>query len=289
MVLDRFQLDHHTVENYGDNDADDEIDLPGAHPISALLLEWDLEDGSSNVESAIDKLDVTIGGESLFSGISGATMRNLIEWWRGRVESAPSDGLTETHRLYIPFSRFPMDGSFMLPAHEFNASLTFQGSRTTSDTKNDLRVYVEQVMQVPEQMVTPKVSNPDTASSVAGGSDWKVEGKAGRRLASLYLEADNTDLLDGSRLQVHNNNRQETPYEIDRQIAQVWALQERNHLDDAITSTFVPFPYDRERVLKAAIPTGRKQALRDFNIEGTAASGATSGDIDLLQEDYVVL
>jgi len=288
MVLDTFQLDHHAVEHYGDNNIDDTFRLPGAHPLSALMLEWDLEDSAANVASVIDSIDVEIAGESLFSGLDGSTMRNLIEWWRGRAEAAPADGLTETHRLYIPFGRFPQDPNFMLPAHEFNARLKFQGSHGGADTLNALRVYVEQAFQVPDQIVTPKVSRPDDVT-VGGGEDWQVQGNPGRSLASLFLQAGNTDIVDGGRMQVHNNNRQETVYEIERDVHQVWMLQERQIRDDVVDDTFLAFPYDRQRTLKTAVPTGRNKVLRDFRVEGSAASGAAQADVELLQEDYVVL
>lgn len=288
MVLDTHQVDHHAVENFGDNDVDHTFRLPGAHPISALLIEWELEDSAANVESTIDAVDVEIAGESLLSGLSGSTLRNLVEWWRGRSEAAPAAGLTETHRLYLPFGRFPADPRWLLPAHEFNARLSFQGNRTTSDTQNTVRVFVEQVLDLPEEIVTPKVSEPDDAT-VDDGDDWRLEGNPGRRLASLYLEADATALLDGGRIQVHNNNRQETVYEVDRDVHQVWMLQERDIRDDALDATFLAFPYDRQRALAQAVATGRNRALRDFAIEGTVEAGAAQGDVNLLQEDYVSL
>lgn len=289
MTLDRHQLDFHTVETFGDADVDHTFALPGAHPIAAIMLEWNLEDSAANVESAIDAIDVEIAGNSLLGRISGEQLRSLVEWHRGRASAAPAAGLTETQRLYIPFARFGGDGQFGLPADRFNARLIFQGSRTTSDTQNEVRVFVEQMVGMGGRgMVVPKVSQPDS-EEVDGGEDWQLEGNPGRRLSALYVDADNEDLLAGSRVEVHNNNRQETVYEVDHEVHDEWMLQERQIIDDTIPAGFLAFPYDRQRALEAAVPTGRDSPLRDFTVEGTADGAAATGDVNLLQEDYVVL
>lgn len=288
MVVDRFQVQQIAVENFGNNAVDDTIGLPDAHPVSAIILEWILEDSAANVNSSIDAFDVEIAGESLFSRMPGDVLRDLIEWNRGRVEGAPGAGLTEVHRLRIPFDRAPMD-SWMLPAHEFNAALSFQGSLDTADTQNTLRVSVEQALgKLPDQIVTPKFSNPDDVS-VDAGEDWRLEARRGRRLAALYLEAGNTDVLDGQRLTAHVNNRQETIYDVFRAPYQVHMLHERNIRDDALPGTFVAFPVDRQRAYQQAVPTGKQGRVNDVIVEGAATSGAATASIDLWQEDYVAL
>lgn len=291
MVLDRHQVDFVEVQNFGDvTTIDETFNLPGAHPISAIIVEWETEDAAANVNTSFDNVDVEIAGNSLLSRITGEQVRHLTEWHRRRTPDAPAAALTETNRLYIPMSRFAGDRQFGLPADRFNARLSIQASLDGADTTNAMRVFVEQMLDMGGQgMAVPKISAPDVVN-VDGGEDWQVEGNAGRRLAALYIDADNDDLLNGERVRVGLNNRQETLFNVEHDLhSDVWMLQERDVVDDAIPAGFLAFPLDRSRRVAEAVPTGRGEAIRDFRVEGSAAAGAATGDVELLQEDYVVL
>lgn len=291
MAIAPFQQQFDQVESYGvDVDVDDSYKLPGSRPISKIIIRHTLEDSASNVASSIDLIDVEIAGISLFGRLTGAQLRKLTKLWMGYTPAAPSAALTEVQELVIPFGRFPGDPQWALPADRFNARLIYQASNTNADTQNDVEIFVEQlpIRSGDQPMVTRKVSQPDDVTPSAG-TDWKLEGNAGERLAALYLDYNDVDNVDGARLQLGFNNRQETPYDLSREALEEFMLTTYNLRDDTLPTTFLAFPLDRAGSFEAAIPTGKQSNQRDFAIEGTAASSGVSGDIELLQEAYARL
>lgn len=291
MPLAPFQQDHHTTETYGtDADVDDTIDLPGAHPISKIIIRHTATDSTANAGTTVDNVDIDIAGQSLLGGLDGAQLRALTKFYVGYTPSAPSAGTTEVQELIIPFGRFPGDTQFMLPADLFNARLIYEASVTAADNTNEVQVHVEQILgRSPEGLVTRKVSVPDLVSSVSADQDWQLEANTGRRLSGFYLDYNDVDNVDGSRLEVSFNNGQETPFEARREELEEFALSTYNLRDDSLPSQVLPLPFDRQGNPANAVPTGKNAEVRDVRVEGTAAGSGTSGDINLLQEDYVQL
>jgi len=291
MPLAPFQQQHATTKSYATGaDVDDTIGLPGAHPISKIIIRHELEDSTGNVGSSIDKVDIDIGGNSLLGGLTGAQMRALTKFYTGYTPSAPAAGTTEVQELVIPFGRAPGDTKFMLPADLFNARLVYEASQTNSDTKNELQVHVEQILgRSPEGLITRRISVPDRVNAVSADQDWQLNANVGRRMAGIYLDYNDVDNIDGSRLEVTLNNNQESPYEVRREELEEFALSTYNLRDDTLPSQVLPMPFGRRGKLANAVPTGQDADVRDVRIEGKAAGSGTSGDIQLLQEDYVQL
>lgn len=290
MPIAPYQQQHHTTENYGtDADVDDTIDLPGAWPISKIVVRHAAVDSTDNAGLDVDKIDVDIAGQSLLGGLSGAQLRALTKYYTGYATSGPGAATTEVQELTIPFGRFAGDARFMLPADEFNARLIYQATVGNADTTNQVQVHVEQIMgQSPDGLITRKVSIPDTVTPTASNA-WKLDANTGRNLAALYLDYNDVDNIDGSRLEVAFNNRQEVPYEIRRQELEEFLLTTYNIRDDTLPSQVLAFPFDRQGAPGNAIPTGKNAPVRDVTVEGTAAGSGLSGDINLIQEDYVQL